>query len=115
MQHDLLQKNNHLYLLTQCRGRGCIKGQNICLHFVLCFIPANLVYNNTTFEKKKNNSFDPFPGIKGVFTGKLFASVLLYASFSFICYLPYSEKGYFFKIMGPLQHCHFWPGGGGGA
>ena len=48
-----------------------------------CFIPINLICNMTTF-RKENWPFDPTPGVNGVCKGKIFASMLLYASFPFI-------------------------------
>ena len=36
---------------THLRFCGCVKGQNICLHCALCFIPVNLICNMTTFRK----------------------------------------------------------------
>ena len=52
MHYDL-QKINCFDLLTPSGGCGCIKGQNICLHCVLCFIAVNLTCNMTTFRKEK--------------------------------------------------------------
>ena len=47
-------------LLTPSSGRWCVKGKNICLHDVLCFIAVNLICNMTTFRKEnKNWHFDP--------------------------------------------------------
>ena len=80
MQHDHLQKKN-VVLLTPSMGRGSEKGQNICLHAVLCFIPVNLICNMTTFRKEKNDLYTPTLGFKGVCKGKIFNSMLLYASF----------------------------------
>ena len=68
--------------LTPFRGIGYVRGQSICLHGVLNFIPVNLICNMTTFRKE--NHFDPTPGVKGKSKGKLFASMLLYASFPLI-------------------------------
>ena len=65
------------------RGRGHVKGQHMCLHCVLCFIPVNLICNMKTLRKEKK-PFDPTPGVKGVCKGKIFASMLLYALFLFI-------------------------------
>ena len=40
------------YFDPHLRCRGCVKGQNICLHGVLCFIPFNLICNMTSFRKE---------------------------------------------------------------
>ena len=41
MQHDYLKK----VLTFDSRSRGCVYGQNMSLHGVLCFIPSNLICN----------------------------------------------------------------------
>ena len=71
-------------LLSPYRGRGCVKGQNICMHGVLCFILINLIYNMTTFRKESKLTFDPTQGFKGKCKSKIFANMLLYASFPLI-------------------------------
>ena len=54
MQHDLLHKN----VLTPSGGRGCIKGQNTCLHCVLCFIPVEFDMQHD-HRKEKNDILIP--------------------------------------------------------
>ena len=59
---------------------GWVKGQNICVHGrVLCF---NLI--NMKCQKRKNGPYDPTLGVKVVWKGSIFASILVCASFSLI-------------------------------
>ena len=89
MQHDILQKKK-LNPLFPSRGRKHVKGSNICFHCVLCFIP---VYMKDDFLIRKK-TFDPIKGVNGICNGILFAKMLLYIPFPFICYAtrPYSRN-----------------------
>ena len=48
-------KKNLMALLPHARGRGCVYGQNICLHSALCSILIDLICKMTSFRKR---SFD---------------------------------------------------------
>ena len=45
-------KQGKFFELISPGGRGCVKGQNVCLHGALCAIPINLICNITTFRKE---------------------------------------------------------------
>ena len=64
MKHNL-QKKKSFYFLPQYKGHGCVKGQNICMHGVLCFILINLICNMTTFRKESKLTFWPHPKGQG--------------------------------------------------
>ena len=46
------QKQGKFFELISPGGRGCVKGQNVCLHGALCAIPINVICNITTFRKE---------------------------------------------------------------
>ena len=54
----------------------------MCLHGALRPFPFNLTCNMTIF--RGNRPFDPIPGIEGVSTDKIVATMMLYASFTLI-------------------------------
>ena len=61
MQHKLLQ--NFFYHLSPKRSRGCVKGQNICMHGVICFILNNMLMQQDYFQKRKQtNRLTPYQG-----------------------------------------------------
>ena len=41
------------YFLSQYRSQGCVKGQNIYMHGVICFILINLIMQHDYFQKSK--------------------------------------------------------------
>ena len=48
VHHNFLKKKNHL--LCPYRSQMCVKGQNICMHGVLCLILINLIMQHDYFE-----------------------------------------------------------------
>ena len=81
MQHDHFQKKTILTFCPHQWGQVCITEQNICLYGAL------YMHNARYFDMQlgyfqKIWPFDPIPGIRCV-KGKMFSSMLLYASFPF--------------------------------
>ena len=52
VHHDHLQEKG-FYLLYPYRSQGCVEGQNICMHGVICFIQINLIMQHDYFQKRK--------------------------------------------------------------
>ena len=48
-----LSEKNVLTFVPHPMGRGCVKGFNICLHFVIMIIPMNLIYVTWPYYEKK--------------------------------------------------------------
>ena len=66
------------YILSPYRSQGCVEGQNICMHGVICFILINFIINATRLlsEKKQINLFIPTQGSR----------VSVRAKYLLICY-----------------------------
>ena len=51
------------YLLAPYRSQGCLKGQIMCMHGVICFILINLIMQHAYFQKiKQINLLTPLQG-----------------------------------------------------
>ena len=56
MRTMTFRKTEWFYLLSQYRSQWCVKGQNICMHGVKCFILINLIMQHDYFQKRKQIS-----------------------------------------------------------
>ena len=106
MQHDYFQKKKVLSFWPHPQGlRGCVWTE-----YVLAWCSMlHLIWYATWLlsEKKCIDLSNPPPGIEGVSTGKILATILLHASFPLIWYAtwPYSEKKMNFGLCPtPLVH-----------
>ena len=41
------------YILSPYRSQWCVKGQNICMHGIICFILIDLIMPHDYFQKRK--------------------------------------------------------------
>ena len=60
------------------RIQGCVKGQNICMHGVICFVLVDLIMEHDYFQKRKQiNILTPQEGPMVSVIAKKLANMLL--------------------------------------
>ena len=101
--------NNYFDLLNTSRDLGWVKGQNICLPCVLCFIPINIICNMTIFRRKKW----PFDPTRVCVRAKylLACFCMLHSLYFYMQHDHILKKLTLYKPMWPLQQGQFWPQG----